>query len=247
MVAASKAPPAFMSTESVQSLIDRLPAEKRAKVRWAPTELKAALLSFVQGAQTAEALKALVEQVVEAFAQVFERDALEALIETEEFASSVEAGFNQDLEVLSQRLSPTDFALAAWTSQSWIGFIRSAVREMVKAPVEEVRRVLAKQQPIPFDAPLHPTRVQALIMAAVEGARNNVDAERISLAIRQSFDDMSAQVAFAKTVGMPFTAFEKESSDARRARMDGYAEMLRAELDDDDLAALESSRFRSLR
>jgi len=125
--------------------------------------------------------------------------------------------------------------------------MRFALREMASANPNEVRQILSVYDEKLMAMPGSPIRVQALLMAAIEGVRQVLPKELIVGVINRAFDESHIMLAAIKPSGVEVDPFEGESASERSARLQKYVEYLREQLDDDDLRALDDARLRQLR
>lgn len=236
-----------LSATSLEQVIEHLPAEQRAQLAWGPTELRTALLAYVNGPQSEESLHAAILTLAKTF-DVVRPFILEQLTTAPlELQYVVESAWQADLAALRGCLDPTNRELAAFAVHAWGATMRAALRDMAKAPPAEIHQMTSPSADKQVAMPGSPLRVQALLMAATEGARNGADTNQIVPIVQRAFDEASMLITGLRAAGLVIDPFEGETPEQRRARLRTYVENLREELDDDDLAALENARLRTMR
>lgn len=237
-----------LSVEGVQRLIDRLPAETRVRLAWAPTELAGSVSSFLDGAMDEAALSALVSELGRVIASIWPA-VFSMAAHPELLRSELEASWRAEAGLLRSSLDLGTADAAEWTIRSWIAFVDLSLT-LVGAAMEEVKRVLASDAAIfderggPRGSPL---RVQALIMAAIEGVRRGTPQAVVGALVLRAFDEMQAVMEHARAIGLRIDPFKGETLVERAQRARRYAAHVRDALTQDDLRVLDEARLRRLR
>jgi hypothetical protein len=237
-----------LSVEGVRRLIDRLPAETRARLAWAPTELTSSVSSFLDGAMDDSSLSSLVSDLGRVIASIW--PAVFSMAEHPELLrSELEAAWRSEASLLRSSLDPGAADAAEWTIRAWIAFVDLSLT-LMGAAMEEFKRVLASD-PAVIDASAtqrgSPLRVQALIMAAIEGVRRGKPQAVVAELVLRAFDEMHTVMEHAQAIGLHIDPFKGETLAERAERARRYAEHVRNALTEDDMRAFEESRLRRLR
>jgi hypothetical protein len=238
-----------LSVAGFARLVDRLPAETRAQLTWSPTELAASFSTFLDGARDEVALRGLVTDLSRVVSSL--TSAVISWAQHPELVrSELESAWRSELSVLCSHVDPETADAAEWTIRAWIAlsdftlmFMNSALED-VKAVIAAVDRAALEQSMADHDSPL---RVQALIMAAIEGVRRNKPAEIVSDLVLRAFDEIDHVVARLQAAGIHLDPFKGETLEERAERCSRYADHIRNALSDEDARALDDSRLRSLR
>jgi hypothetical protein len=90
-------------------------------------------------------------------------------------------------------------------------------------------------------------RVQALIMAAIEGVRRGKPRDVVAGLVLRAFDEMHTVMDHMRAVGLHIDPFKGETLAERAERARRYAEHVRNALTEDDIRVIEESRLRQLR
>ena len=237
-----------LSVEGVQRLIDRLPAETRARLAWAPTELSGALESFLDGAMDEASLASFVSELGRVFTSIW--PAVFSLVEHPGLLrSELETAWRSEASRLCSSLDPGTADAAEWTIRAWIAFGDLSL-SLMGAAKEEVKRALASVD-MATDESLaqrgSPLRVQALIMAAVEAVRRGQPRAVVAELVLRAFDEMHTLMEHVEAAGLRLDPFKGETLAERAARARRYAEHVRDAVSDDDMRVIEESRLRRLR
>ncbi|HWU88074.1 MAG TPA: hypothetical protein VN253_12395 [Kofleriaceae bacterium] len=260
-----------LSVAGLQRLIDRLPAETRARLAWLPIELAASMSSFLDGPMDESSLRLLVRDLGRITTSFW--PAMISVVEHPDlYRTELETAWRSDAGVLRTSLDPEVADTAEWTIRSWIALAdlgltlmgaessferasdaRASLADLglplTGAEMEEVKRVLASAVAVDESVAEHgsPLRVQALIMAAIEGVRRGKPRAVIADLVLRAFDEMSTVMEYMQTAGLHVDPFKGETLAERAERARRYADHVRNALTHDDLQTLEASRLRRLR
>ncbi len=237
-----------LSVEGLQRLIDRLPAETRARVAWAPAELAGSVSSFLDGAMDESSVSSLASDLGRVSTSI--RPAVSSLVDhLELLRSELETVWRSEAVLLCSSLDPDTADLAEWTVRSWIAFGDLSLSLMGSA-MEEVKLALASADAAADNRVTRrgsPLRVQALIMAAIEGVRRGTPRGVVTDLVLRAFDEMNGVLEQARAIGLHIDPFKGETLAERAERARRYAAHVRDALTEDDVRAFEEARLRQLR
>lgn len=241
-----------LSVEGLQRLIACMPSEARAQLVGVPAALTGSLSAFLNGAMDEPSLARLASalgRIVVPWSAATSPEHPGLL--RDEF----EAAWHSDESLLCASLDPASADAAEWTIRSWIAcadFSRSThARSSMHAALQELRRVLGSDDAAALDAdPARrgsPLRVQALLMAAVEGAREGRPQAVVGDLVLRAFDEMAAVTKQLRADGVHVDPFKGETLAQRAERARRYATHIRDALTETDMASLDEARLRQLR
>lgn len=237
-----------LSVEGLQRLIERLPAETRARLAWAPTELGGSVSSFLDGAMDEAALASLASDLGRVIASLWPA-MFSAAGHPELFRSELEAAWRSEAALLRSSLDPGTADVAEWTVRSWIA-LGDLGLALIGSAMEEVKRVISSVD-LASDTSLaqrgSPLRVQALMMAAVAGVHRGGAQAVVADLVLRACEEMESLMEQMQAAGLHLDPFKGETLAERAARARRYAEHVRAALTEDDTRAIEEARLRSLR
>jgi len=233
----------ILPVADLQRLIDRLPAEDRAHLRWSATDATSALSSFLDGPKDESSLRTLVGALVRQFQAV--RPVLGSLESYPELLrSELEEAWRADAATLRASVSHGAADAVDWTIRAWSSLIdltltmmRNWETQIRAAPLEEPG----------LDLPGSPWRFQALIMAAIEAVRRGQPRGEVDELVLRAFDEILVVMSQLQAAGIRLDPFRGETMAERALRMQRYAEHLRHSLSEDDMRTLDEARVRSLR
>jgi len=233
----------ILPVADLQRLIDRLPAEDRAHLRWSATDATSALSSFLDGPKDESSLRTLVGALVRQFQAV--RPGLGSLESYPELLrSELEEAWRADAATLRASVSHGAADAVDWTIRAWSSLIdltltmmRNWETQIRAAPLEEPG----------LDLPGSPWRFQALIMAAIEAVRRGQPRGEVDELVLRAFDEILVVMSQLQAAGIRLDPFRGETMAERALRMQRYAEHLRHSLSEDDMRTLDEARVRSLR
>lgn len=237
-----------LSVEGVQRLLDRLPAETRARLAWAPTELTCSVSSFLDGAMDESSLALLVSDLGRVIASIW--PAVFSMAEHPELLrSELEAAWRSESVLLRSALDPGTADAAEWTIRSWIAFVDLSLT-LMGAAMEEVKRVLGSVAAAVGESVTQhgsPVRVQALMMAAIAGVRRGRPQTTVADLVLRAFEEMKVLMEQMQVAGLRIDPFKGETLAERAERIRRYARNVRDALTEDDLRAFDEARLRRLR
>jgi hypothetical protein len=242
-----------LSVEGLQRMIGRLPAEARAQLARAAAALPGSLSSFLDGAMDEPALARLASElglVVGPWSAASSLVAQPALLRDE-----LEAVWRSDESLLRASLDPSSADAAEWTIRSWITCVdlsrSDRARSSMHAALKELRRVLGSDDAAALDEGLArrgwTLRVQALLMAAIEGVREGRPQAVVGDLVLRAFDEMDAVTKQLRAAGLRVDPFEGETLAQRAERARRYAAHIRNALKATDMASFDEARLRQLR
>jgi hypothetical protein len=234
-----------LSVAGLQRLVDRMPAQVRAQLRWSPDSVVETFASFIDGPKDEAALRALVMELVRQLQQM--APTIDALASQPVLVrSELEAEWREDAALLRSHVDPGTGDAAEWTIRGWISLIDFSLTLMPNTVIK-ILPALAELDDASLALPGSPLRVQALIMAAIEAARRGGAREIITELIDRAFNEMHAILLQTRMAGVQLDPFRGETPEERAARARRYAAHLRSALSDDDARLLDTSRLRTLR
>jgi hypothetical protein len=237
-----------LSIEGLQRLVERLPAETRARLAWSPTELAGSVSSFLDGAMDEAALASLASDLGRVIASLWPA-VFSAAGHPELFRSELETAWRSEAALLRSFLDPGTADVAEWTVRSWIA-LGDLGLALIGSAMEEAKRVISSVD-VASDAGLaqrgSPLRVQALMMAAVAGVRRGKPQVVVADLVLRACEEMESLMEQMQAAGLHLDPFKGETLVERAARARRYAEHVRAALTEDDTGAFEEARLRRLR
>lgn len=237
-----------LSVEGLQQLIDRLPAETRARLAWAPTELAGSLSSFLDGAMDEAALAALASDLGRVIASIGPA-VLSIAAHPELLRSELEAAWRSESSLLRSSLDPGTADVAEWTVRAWVAFGDVSLA-LMRTVVEEVKRALSSVDAALDDSLAQrgsPVRVQALMMAAIAGVRRGKPQALVGDLVLRAFEEMKSLMEQVRAAGLHIDPFKGETLAERAERARRYAGHVRGALTEDDMRAFDEARLRRLR
>ncbi len=233
-----------LSVSGLQRLLDRLPAESRAQIKWSPSEIRSALATFLDSPRDETALNDLVA-VLAKQSQAISSAFVSLVAHPELLRSELEEAWRADAAVLRDHIEPAATEAADWVMRAWVAFMdlsfsimRSLDSEFPSSPISDHEAIYQ---------PGSPLRSQALMMAAIESARQDGNPGAISDLVFRAFDEVVLMLQELRRRGFQLDPYRGETLGERARRLHRYADHLRSALTDVDMRELELSRLRSLR
>lgn len=239
-----------LSLAGLERLVDRLPAETRARLKWSPVEVRSALKTFLDSPKDDASLKQLVVVITAQFRAI--SPAIAALAEQPELLrSELEEAWRADAAVLDKSVDAAAADAAAWVMQTWKAFMDWSL-SMMHSMRADLPKLLDEAGADPnFEGAMSqagaPFRAQGLMMAAIESARLALPSDVTSELVFRAFDEGVLMLQDFQRIGVRLDPFRGETLAERGERLRRYAEHLRGSMTDADTADLETSRLRSLR
>lgn len=238
-----------LSVEGLQRLIDRLPAETRARLTWAPTDLAGAVASFLDGAKDEASLTSFASELGRVIASLGPALFSSAAAHLDLVRSELEAAWRSEAALLRSSLDPGTADVAEWTIRAWTAFGDLCLALMGSA-MDELKRVLSSVD-LASDTSLaqrgSPLRVQALMMAAVAGVRRGGAPAVVADLVLRACEEMESLMEQMQAAGLHIDPFKGETLAERAERARRYAGHVRTALTEDDMRALDEARVRQLR
>ncbi len=234
-----------LSVAGLQRLIDRLPAETRARMAWSPNEIRAALSSFVTGSKDEAALHELVAVLMNQF-RVVSTAIVPFASHPDLLRSELEEAWRADATALRERIPMPAADAADWVFRAWGAFMDLSLAIMHSARAELPGMISGADDEILYH-PGSPLRAQALMMSATEAARHGSSEEVVSDLVFRAFDETVLMLEQLKNLGIHLDPYRGETLAERGKRLSRYADYLRDELSESDMRELERSRMRTLR
>lgn len=234
-----------LSVAGLQHLLDRLPAETRARIAWSPNEIRAALSAFVAGSKDETALHDLVAVLVKQF-RILSTAIISLASHPELLRSGLEEAWRTDASALRERIPTLAADAADWVFRAWGAFMDLSLSIMHAAQAKLPGTITESDDEL-LHRPGSPLRAQALMMAATEAARHGGSEDVTSDLVFRAFDEVVIMLEQLQRLGIHLDPYRGETLAERGKRLGRYADHLRNELSESDMRELESSRMRTLR
>lgn len=235
-----------LSVAGLQRLIDRLPAETRARIVWSPNEIRSALQAFVAGPRDEVALRDLAVLLVRQF-RLLSPEALGSLASHPDlYRSELEEAWRTDAITLREHISNVAAEAGDWVFRAWGAFMDLSLAVMHAAHAE-LPGIITDADDELLRRPGSPLRAQALMMAAAEAARGGGSEDLVSDLVFRAFDETVMMLEKFQRLGIHLDPYRGETLAERAKRLSRYADHLRTELSESDMRVLESARMRTLR
>lgn len=234
-----------LSVAGLQRMVELLPAEARAQLAWSPTEIRAALSTFLGGPKDDATLQQLVAVLVSQF-RLIGSVTLSLMAHPDLLRSELEGMWRKDAVALRERISPLATDAADWVFRAWGAFM-DLVFSVMHAMHTELAGMLGGSDDEILHRPGYPLRAQALMMAATEAARGGGSEEVTSELVLRAFDETVLMLEQLQRFGIHLDPYRGETLAERGTRLSRYADYLRNELSEADMRVLEGSRMRTLR
>ena len=158
----------------------------------------------------------------------------------------LEEVWRADASTLRERIEPCAADAADWVIRAWGAFVDVSFT-LVRAASFDVAQILPKAlDELPQNSG-SPLRVQALMMAANEAARQGEGPEAVGELVFCAFDETMALLDNLQRAGIHVDPYRGETRAERAVRLRRYADHLRDSLSDADMTELALSRMRTLR
>lgn len=231
----------------VCTVLDRLGAEDRAALAWAPTELRNALQSLQQDALTPQVLGKATADYVRVCRKLVGpiRRLAEQLGQSP--IGLVKQAWKDQLPRIRQFLPE-----GPWEAFDWVQRATFAVGDLPEIDQDEALQMIAEATESELEAFAHSpagtlTRAQALLSAASDLAERQIDAQRAGELAEAAFLEAVAGVRLLEAAGMHVDPFQDETTEEKAERARRYATQLAQEIGDEELETIEEARLRVLR
>lgn len=245
---------AALSPAGLDALLDRLPAEQRAQLKWRAGEVVSGLLRLYEGEPTRERIVEVSAAFLRGNLTLHEHLATPPWELGGTLLPDLDGLIADDLAVLRAYVEPTAADAADWVWYgAWRPFLQWLDKALEQLPSSQVDDLYAAWRDLRAHAHelcigpaggIH--RGLVLLLAAFRGARQHLDVAQTEELAYLAFEHACEGVDAAAADGIHL-ADTRSMSEDRAARAIRSAEALRAELTEEDMAILQSARLGDLR
>jgi hypothetical protein len=217
-------------------------------VVWLPTELTAAVTSFLDGPMDEPSLHSFLTALRRTTAAL-PSITVSVAKHPELLRSELELSWRSEAGILSAALGSEAADAAEWAIRSWIAVMDLGLTVMDAVPDELKRFLLTSVETFDESKAHHGPvlRTHALIMAAIEGVHRGKPQAVVADLVLRAFDEIQTVINRLHAFGVQINPFKGETLAERAGRARRYAEHVRNALSDDDSQALDEARLRRLR
>jgi hypothetical protein len=218
--------PALLPTPSdIERLIDRLPAERRARFHWAPERFRRILDRLLVGKVTPEVIQRATAEFVQAWGSL---------------AGDLQSGLSEVMPGLEQsllKLMSYFQGLPAAEGIEWtLGVLKNASRDTSQVNPKHMTVLTG------IDDPMSLLEAQIILLAVLQAAERGIPPERLEELAETAYLEASEWVHLKATQGIDLDPLNSLTPEQRFAKLLRYLDDLRKILTPEDLAVMSQAR-----